>query len=166
MPTTAFFQERILTAIEAQQTALEAIQVAQEAIQVSQNTIAGASAASFNVTYIFPLENWDTTWTQVFNSPAAKRGRVVAVDLYDVTETFQNTGSDARIDIGDGTDANAFAFTDGFGTLASTVAFNAVVTQGVTEIITIGDIVTVTGVTAGTPGNGIATAAVTVEYFD
>jgi len=167
MPNSKSVQiERNLNAIEAIQTGIESIDVALEAIQVSQAAIAGASAASYNVTYIFPIKNWDTLWTEVINTPAGKRARVVAVTLYDVTETFVDTTTDARIDVGDGTDADAFALTAGFGTLAAAASLAPAITQGVTEIIPVGDIVTVTGVPAGTPGNGIATVALTLEFFD
>ncbi len=150
---------------ERQLNAIEAVQTAVEAIQASQATIAAASAASYHQTFIFPAKNFDTTWTEIINTPAGKRGRVLAVTLYDITETFQNTGSDARVDIGDGSDADAFAATAGFGTTAANASLAPVVTQGATEVIPVGDIVTVTGVTAGTPGNGIATVAVVIEFF-
>jgi len=163
---TALFQERILNALEAIEVAQEASQVALEAIQVSQNTVAGASGASYSVTYIFPAKNWDTEWEEVINTPAAKRGRVIAATLYDVTETFVDTTTDARVDVGDGTDVDAFALTAGFGTLAAAASLAPAITQGVTEIIPVGDIVTVTGIAAGTPGNGIATLALTIEFFD
>jgi len=156
--STAMFQERILTA-------LESIDVAQEAIQASQATIAAASAASYAVTYVFPAKNWDTTWTEVINTPAAKRGRVIAATVYDVTEQFVDTGSDARVDIGDGSDADAFAITGGLGTTAIAASVAPAITQGATEIIPVGDIVTITGITAGTPGNGIGTLALTIEFF-
>jgi len=156
---TAMFQERILTA-------LEAVKVAQEAIQASQATIAAASGASYSVTYVFPAKNWDTEWTEVINTPAAKRGRVIAATLYDVTEQFVDTTTDARVDVGDGSDVDAFAITGGFGTLAAAASLAPAITQGATEIIPVGDTVTVTGITAGTPGNGIATLALTIEFFD
>jgi len=170
MPTTAFFQERVLTALEALQAAQEAVSgaaslTALQAIQASQATIAAASAASYAVTYVFPAKDWGATWTEVINTPAGKRGRVIAATVYDVTEIFSDTGSEARVDIGDGSDANAFAQTAGLGTTGVNASVAPAVTQGVTEIIPVNDTVTVTGVTAGTPGTGIATLALTVEFF-
>jgi hypothetical protein len=155
-----------LTAFQGSVTQQTAIKVALEAILVHQATIAAASGASFNVTYIFPAKNWDTTWTEVINTPASKRGRVVDAVVYDVTEQFVDTTTDARVDIGDGADADAFALTSGLGTTAIDASAALAITQGVTQIIPVADVVTVTGITAGTPGNGIATLALTIEYFD
>ncbi len=163
---TALFQERILNALEAAQAAQEAIQVAQEAIQVSQATLAGANAASFLVSYTFKDQNFDTAWTEDIISPVSKRGRVLAVDVYECTETFVDTTTDARVDIGIAGDTAIYAITAGFGTLNSGVPLAPAVTQGATEILPINTIARISGVPAGTPGNGIATITVTIEYFD
>jgi len=150
--------------IERNLTAMEAIQAALEATQAAQATIA---AAAYNVTYVFPTKNFDTQWTEVINTPAGKRAKVVAVTLYDVTETFADpVTTECRIDIGDGADADAFALTAGFGQLAANASLAPAITQGATEIIPVGDTVTVTGLEAGTAGNGIATVALTLEFFD
>ena len=153
--------------IERKLTALESIDVALEAIQVSQALIAGSSSASYNVTYVFPAKNFDTEWTEVINTPAGKRARVLAVTLYDVTETFADpVTTECRIDIGDGADADEFALTAGFGQLAANASLAPAITAGDTPIIPVGDVVTITGVVAGTPGNGICTVALTLHFFD
>lgn len=163
---TAMFQERFLSALEAIQVSTDLSRVADEAVQVSQATLAAANAASFLVTYVFQDQNFDTAWTEDIISPISKRGRVRAVDVYECTETFANTGSDARIDIGIAGDVAIYAVTAGFGTLASGVPLAPAVTQGATEILPLNTIARISGITAGTPGNGIATIAVTIEYFD
>lgn len=139
--------------------ALEAVEVALEAA----NTADGAGA--FSVTYVFPAKDWGAEWTEVINTPAGFRGLVKAAVIYDVTEIFSAVGSDARVDVGDGTDVDAFAITGGLGTTGVDASAAPAITLGVTGTIPVADIVTITGIAAGTPGTGIATLALTINYF-
>jgi len=106
----------------------------------------------------------------VFATPAGRRGKVIEVALFDVTETFNSVTTAARVEIGDGTDADGFAFTDDFadGTAGQVfTSYDDTITAGVLgDIIEGGDQVTVTCVApiGGTP-TGIGQLAVTVLYF-
>lgn len=147
-------------------TLLERIAVAEEASQVAleaANTADGAGA--FSVTYIFPAADWGADFTEIINTPAGFRGKVKSIMIYDVTEIFSAVGSDARVDIGDGADADAFALSAGLGTTGVDASAAPAVTDGIIGTIPSADIVTITGVAAGTPGTGIATLAVTINYF-
>lgn len=108
--------------------------------------------------------------TFIFGTPSTLRGKPFAVDIYNASEAFNSVTTAARVDIGDGSDADEFALTDDFadGTTGQNFSANAGSLQvGDTEIIEAGDQVTVTCVapTGGTPA-GIASVAVTVLYFE
>lgn len=140
-------------------TLLDRIADAQEAA----NTADGAGA--FSVTYVFPTKDWGAAFTEVINTPAGFRGVVKSIVIYDVTEIFSAVGSDAFVEIGDGSDADGFAFSAGLGVTGVAASAAPAVSQGVLGAIPSADVVTVTGVPAGTPGTGIATLAVTINYF-
>lgn len=103
-----------------------------------------------------------------FITDAAFRGKIQAISVYDITETFNSVTTAPRIDIGDGSDADYWCtveIADGttaqhFSAAAGTIVANQA------EIIEPGDVVTVTSVapTGGTP-TGIANVDVTVLYF-
>lgn len=110
--------------------------------------------------------------TFVLRTPTTLRGKPIAVDVYMVSETFTTTTTSARIDIGDGSDADEFALTDDFGALAaatpgSYTSHAGTLQVGDTEIIEPGDYVTITCVapTGGTPA-GRAMASATFLYFE
>jgi len=106
----------------------------------------------------------------VFATPATKRGKPIQVDLYDNAEAFGGGTSAARVDIGDGSDADEFAYTDGAAASAVAQVFcvaDGTLNIGDTEIIQPGDQVTVTCVDAtGTSLAGQAAVGVTVLYFE
>ena len=102
----------------------------------------------------------------VFATPTTMRGKPIQVDIYDNGEVFAGT-TPARVDIGDGSDADEFA--------TCTIAANALgqvfnvadgtLTIGDTEIIEPGDQVTVTCVDAITGPTGQAKVSVSLLYF-
>ena len=106
--------------------------------------------------------------TTDFITDAAFRGKIQAISIYDITETFNSVTNPPRVDIGDGSDADYFCtveIADGttpqhFSAAAGTIVANQA------EIIEPGDAVTVTSVApeGGTP-TGIANVDVTVLYF-
>ena len=103
----------------------------------------------------------------VFATPSSRRGVVFSIDLFDNGETFAGTTSSARVDVGDGSDADEFATcTIANGTAGQTFNMaDGTLTVGDTPIISAGDQVTVTCVDAtGTP-TGQAKVAVTMMYF-
>ena len=107
----------------------------------------------------------------------SKRAKCVEVLLYDITENFAGTSTKASVEIGDGTDADGFAYTADvadadattaigskhFSSAAGTITAGALDEQG---IIQAADYVTVTCVAStGTP-TGIARVSVSFLYFD
>jgi len=108
----------------------------------------------------------------VIATPATLRAKPLEVAIYKITETFNSTTTQARVDIGDGSDADEFALTDDFNDNASTApicftAHEGSLQVGDTEIIQPDDIVTVTCVapTGGTPA-GRAMVSVSFLYFE
>ena len=104
----------------------------------------------------------------VFATPATRRGMVYSIELYDNGETFAGATTAARVDVGDGSDADEFATcTAAAGTAGQTFSLvDGTLTQGDTPVIEAGDQVTVTCVDAtGTP-TGQAKVAVTMVYFE
>jgi len=107
----------------------------------------------------------------------SKRAKCVEVCLYDITENFAGTTTKASVQIGDGSDADGFAYTDDVADAAATTAVGSVhfssaagtITPGALNsqgIIEAGDYVTVTAVAGtGTP-TGIARVSVSFLYFD
>lgn len=104
----------------------------------------------------------------VFATPATMRGKPMQVDIYDNGETFAGT-TKARVDIGDGSDQDEFALTDGFADGTAAQLFNVAdgtLVIGDTEIIEPGDQVTVTCVDAITSTiSGQAKVTLTMLYF-
>ncbi len=144
--------------------------VAQEAIQVAQEAVAG-TGDSFNVTYVFPAKDFGAGWTEDIQSPPGHRGQVVAIAAYDITESFNGSVTEARVDVGiQGGDADAYSISDDFpeGVLTAIAAgFAPGVTDGVVGIIPVGEDILVTGIAPNDSGanEGIGTIALTIAYF-
>jgi len=110
----------------------------------------------------------------VLATPSLFRAKPISVDIYKITETFNSVTTQARVDIGDGTDANGFAFTDDFNDNAAAAPIHFSVSDGSLNIgvldtqgiVQPNDILTVTCVapTGGTPA-GRAMVGVTILYF-
>ncbi len=123
--------------------------------------------APFDVTYIFPAKDFGAaTWTEIIETPPGFRGKVRAITLYDVTETFNAVTTPANVQVGINGDTDAFAIGASLGLLASAASDSSVLTDGATHIIQPSTTVHVTGIapTGGTE-TGIATTAVTIQYF-
>jgi len=108
----------------------------------------------------------------VLRTPTTLRCKPIEVSVYMVSETFNEVTTSARVDIGDGSDADEFALTDDFGALAAATPGNysahaGSLQVGDTEIIEPGDYVTVTCVapTGGTPA-GRAMVSCTFLNFE
>jgi hypothetical protein len=108
----------------------------------------------------------------LLKTPTSLRGKPMNVAVYMVSEQFTATTTAARVDIGDGSDADEFAYTGGFGTLNTTAGLNFSAQDGSllvgdAEIIEPADLVTITCVapTGGTPA-GRAMVEVTILYFE
>ena len=121
----------------------------------------------FCVTYVFIDKDFDADWTELIESPAGFRGRIRSLDIYDVTETFNSVTTEANIIIGLSGDTNAYGTSSSIGDLAADATDSLVLTDGVTLMIPPSTTIIVTGVapTGGSPDTGIATIAVTIQYF-
>jgi len=109
-----------------------------------------------------------------WNQSTSMRGKVLALDLYNVTETFNVTTLNAGIEIGiDGGDTDAYCTTNrGILALAAATAQNfnvndGTLINGVDEIIPVSGIQTLTPIanTGGTPA-GICDVTVTILNFE
>ncbi len=146
-------QERIAVALEAQLGGLP-IRAGQDA---------------FCITYVFPAVDFGGgTKTEDINGIPGYRATVRDITLYDVTEVWSDT--DSEIDVGTQV-ADADGYVDGaeFGVL---LAVNGALSVGVNPGV-VGDVpltdagqdLIVTMVTPTTGTTGIATVAVTIQYF-
>lgn len=122
--------------------------------------------APYDVTYIFPGKDYGANWTEVIESPPGFRGKVRAITLWDVTETFNAVTTPANVLVGISGDTDAFVIGASLGLLASAASDSPALTDGATHIIQANTTIHVTGVaaTGGTPA-GIGTTAVTIQYF-
>lgn len=103
-----------------------------------------------------------------FETPTNFRGKIMALDVFDITETFNSVTTAPRIDVGDGSDADYWTTVDiPDGTTPSHFsAADGTIVKNQAEIIEPGDRVYVTSVapTGGTP-TGIANISATMLYF-
>lgn len=140
--------------------------------KVPQRVIRSLAALPYTASYLAQAVNFgagDST-PIVFATPANLRAKVLAVDVYNVSVAFTADTTAARVEVGDGVDADEFVLTADIAAgsdAQSFTAFDGTVVAGDQEIIEAGDQVTVTCVapTGGVPA-GTADVAVTVLYFE
>ena len=137
---------------------------------VPQRAIRYIETMPLFVTYVEEAVDFDADGTTVFATPATQRGKPMQIDVYNNSETFNSVTTSARVDIGDGSDADEFALTDDFadGTAAQIFSVSdATFGIGDQEIIEPGDQVTITYVApvGGSPDTGIASVQLTILYF-
>lgn len=124
--------------------------------------------APFDVTYVMPTKDFGagSNWTEVIESPPGFRGVVRAITLYDVTEIFNEPTTPAYVYVGISGDTDAFVTSASLGALAVDASDSPVLTNGATRYIPANTTIHVTGVAVtGTSPTGIATVAVTIQYF-
>lgn len=124
--------------------------------------------APFDVTYVFPAKDFGAAanWTEVIESPPGFRGMVRAISLYDVTEVFNAPTTPAYVYVGISGDIDAYALSASLGTLAAAASDSPALTHGATRYIQANTTIHVTGVgITGALPTGIATVAVTIQYF-
>jgi hypothetical protein len=149
---------------------MERVATAQEAIQAAQEVEAGAGA--FAVTYVFPAKDFGAgNWTEDIQGPPGLRGLVKAISAYDITEAFNGSVTESRVEVGiQGGDADAYVISDDFVEGAGTAiaaGFTPALTAGVVGTIPAAEDLIVTGYAPNDSGanEGIATIAVTISYF-
>ena len=126
------------------------------------------AGAPFDVTYVLPAKDFGAgaNWTEVIESPPGFYGRVRAITMYDVTEIFNEPTTPAYVYVGITGDTDAFCTSASLGTLAADASDSPVLTDGATHTIPPNTTIHVTGVAVtGTTPTGIATTAVTIQYF-
>ena len=143
--------------------------------KVPQRAIRHLSSLPYATAIQFQAVDFGTVTANLsWNQSTTMRGKVIALDLTSVTETFNITTLKAGIEIGvDGGDTDAYCTTNrGINALAAATAqnFNAhdgTLINGTTEIIPLSGIQTLTPIanTGGTPA-GIANVTVTVLNFE
>lgn len=108
-----------------------------------------------------------------FQTPASRRGKVVAVNLFQCTESFNAVTTSASVQIGTGADPDGYAFTDDIGSL---LANNAVAFTSYDGNLNDGALgstlpegseiqIRTVGPTGGTP-TGIAYTSLDVFFFE
>jgi len=130
-------------------------------------TMAGDGRGAYTETYLFQAQDFGAgNATEVIRGPAGKTGVVRSVSLFNVTEAFNSVTTSARVDIGDGSDADGYARTNDFSDLAVGAAESHTVIEGVLGNELPGNTnITLTFVapTGGTP-TGIADVQVAVTW--
>lgn len=124
--------------------------------------------APFSITYTFPAKDFGagSNWTEVIESPLGFRGKVRDITLYDVIEVFNEPTTPAYVWVGINGDTDAFCTSASLGTLAQDASDSPALTRGATHIISPNTTIHVTGVAVtGASPTGIATVAVTIQYF-
>jgi len=148
--TDRAIQERIATSVEAQ----------------LGGTPLYSEVDAFTITYIFPAQDVGAgTKTELIEGVEGFRGTVRAITVYECTELY--SGDDAYVDIGIAA-GNLDAYIDGadFGVaLAVGGSLTLDLTAGVTGTIPVGENIACTFATPDTGSDGIATYAVTIQYY-
>ena len=124
--------------------------------------------APFDVTYVFPAKDWGAAanWTEVIESPLGFRGVVRDITLYDVTEVFNEPTTPGYVQVGISGDIDAYILSASLGALAADASDSPALTKGATYVIPPNTTIHVTGIgVTGTSPTGIATTAVTIQYF-
>jgi len=123
----------------------------------------------FTVSYVFTVEDFGAGWTQDIKSPVGYRGKVVNVQLTDVTEAFVGTTSTGPVHVGiQGGDADAYSISEEpKATLSIADATESLaVIDGVVGLIPADDDILVTGpINVGGAITGQCTVTVTIKYF-
>ena len=140
--------------------------------KIPQRAIRHLGELPFVMNYTLDAVDMGAGDTGTFILPTNRRGKVVAIEISDVTEATTADSSGAIIQVGDGSDVDAYCVTGELPVIAigghyALYDVDATITAGVTEIIEPGSTVTVTAVapTGGTPA-GIGDIVLSVLLFD
>lgn len=128
--------------------------------------LSGAGAA-YTETYLFQAQDFGAgNATEVIRGPAGKTGHVRAVSIFNVTEAFNSVTTAAAVQVGDGSDADGYAYTADISDLAIGAAESPILNEGVLgNELPGGTNITLTFVapTGGTP-TGISDVQVVVTW--
>jgi hypothetical protein len=130
-------------------------------------TLSGDAGAAFTETYLFQAQDFGAgDAAEVIQGPSGKTGIVRAVTVFNVSEAFTIVTTSARVDVGDGSDANGYAFSNDIPAVAIAGSHSPAISAGVLgNELPGGAAVTLTFVapTGGTPA-GIADVQVTITW--
>jgi hypothetical protein len=145
----------------------QALQTAELVLQTAALEAAAGIGSAESASYLFQVVDFGGANTvEVIEGPAGKTGRVVSFTVYNITEIFHGDTTQARLDVGDGADANGYAFsTDVPAEQATATSVSPVVSAGVLGNSLPGATpITLTFVsTVGTP-TGISDALVVINW--
>lgn len=134
--------------------------------QLPPTQVVSLDDAPYSVTYVFAAQDFGAgDWTEIIDTPAGFRGVIRNVTFYEISEVFNSVTTEAQFNIGIASDADLYASTGNLGDLAANSSYLPPLTIG-TRVIEESTEVQVQGIapTGGTP-TGIATVAVTIQYF-
>lgn len=134
--------------------------------QLPPTQVISLDDAPYSVTYVFVAQDFGAgDWTEIIDTPADFRGVIRNVTFYEISEVFNSVTTEAQFNIGTAGDADLYAATGNLGDLGATTSYIPPLTIG-TRVIEAGTEVQVQGIapTGGTP-TGIASVAVTIQYF-
>lgn len=139
--------------------------------KIPQRAIRHIDELPYVVSYSLGLVDYgESNVVHILATPASRRTKPLEVQIGDVSEAFTSTTTAARVDIGDGSDADEFALTDDIADGSDGqifTSYDGTLVIGDTEIIQPGDQVSITCVaaTGGAPDAGIAFTTVSFIYF-
>ena len=121
---------------------------------------------AFSVTYKFTATDFGTSTSSLIAPPAGLRGEIKELNLYDVTEIFNEVATGATVLVGTAADTNKYATSAEFGTLAQDAAESFALTDGVTTVLPADTDILVSFIMSdhGT-STGIASVALTINFI-
>lgn len=134
--------------------------------QLSPGLVKDLNTVPYTETYVLGAKDFGAgDWTELVLTPSTHRGYLASVVIYEVTEVFSTTTTEATLNVGIASDADLYATTPDFGALQVAATLRPALTRG-TTIIEPGTSIQVQGIapTGGSP-TGIATVALTFVYF-
>lgn len=125
------------------------------------------SGSAYDETYLFQAVDLGAgNVAEVIRGPAGKVGTVRAVSVFNVTEAYNSVTTSARVDVGNGSDADYYAKSNDFSDLAIAAAESPGIVAGVGGNSLPGDTaitLTLVGPTGGTP-TGISDVQVVITW--
>jgi hypothetical protein len=121
----------------------------------------------FTISYTFDIDFGAGDAGATIIPPAGRAGKIVSLDIVDVTETFTTDTTEARVDIGTAADANGYAISADFGALAAGTSLRPALTEGALGELVDGDTtieLDFIAPTGGTPA-GIAKVVLSIAWI-
>lgn len=125
---------------------------------------AAAIGSAQSIPYLFQVQDFGAgDAAEVIRGPAGLTGRIVSFTVYNITEIFED--GTARLDVGDGSDQNGYAFSGALGTEGTGGSVSPAISPGVLDNSLPPDTdVTLTFVAPSGSPTGIADALVVINW--